>query len=104
MRVIYKAPGKEPEERDIPNTLAALQEAVGGYIETVTVCSDMVVICDEEGRLKGKEQNCTVCGADFVGPILFVGVDGENFTDCPLTMEAFTMFSVVAVRDAEVTE
>lgn len=51
MKVIYKAPGCQPEPRDIPNTLEELQAAVGGYIETVTIASDVVIICNEEGRL-----------------------------------------------------
>lgn len=49
MRVIYKAPGCAPEPRDIPNTLEDLQATVGGYIETVTIASDAVIICNEEG-------------------------------------------------------
>lgn len=53
MKVIYKAPGCAPEPRDIPNTLEELQATVGGYIETVTIASDAVIICNEEGRLRG---------------------------------------------------
>ena len=47
MKVIRKKPGCEPEVIDIDNTLAALQQEVGGYIETVTIASDAVVICNE---------------------------------------------------------
>ena len=53
MKVIYKAPGCQPEPRDIPNTLEELQAAVGGYIETVTIASDVVIICNEEGACRG---------------------------------------------------
>lgn len=91
MRVIYKAPGCAPEPRDIPNTLEDLQATVGGYIETVTIASDAVIICNEEGRLHGLPHNCRVFGVDFVGPILIAGVDEDEFTDsaphgCRLTM------------------
>lgn len=81
MKVIYKAPGNVPGIRDIPNTLEALQEAVEGYIETVTIATDAVVICNEEGRLRGMEPNCRFCGVEFVGPILIAGRDGEEFCD-----------------------
>ena len=81
MHVIYKAPGCAPEPRDIPNTLEELQAAVGGYIETVTIATDAAVICNEEGRLLGMPNNVCFCGIDFVGPILIVGVDGEEFAD-----------------------
>lgn len=89
MKVIYKAPGCAPEPRDIPNTLEELQAAVGGYIETVTFASDAVVICNEEGRLRGLPNNCTFLGVDFVGPILIVGRAGDEFAD--LTPEVMRM-------------
>lgn len=81
MKVIYKAPERDPEIRDIPNTLEELQAAVGGYIETVTVASDACIICNEEGRLQGLPYNCHICGASFVGPVIIVGTSGEEFTD-----------------------
>lgn len=73
--------------REIDNTLESLQKTVGGYIEVVTLCTDLAIICDEEGRLKGLPRNCQICGADFVGTIVAVGVDGDEFCDCPLTLE-----------------
>lgn len=81
--VIRKAPGKAPERIEIENALDALQWEIGGYIETVTLASDLVVICDEEGRLKDKAANCRICGILFVGTILIAGVNGEEFTDVP---------------------
>ena len=81
MKVIYKAPERDPEIRDIPNTLEELKAAVGGYIETVTVASDARIICNEEGRLQGLPYNCHICGVSFVGPVLIVGTSGEEFTD-----------------------
>lgn len=83
MTAIYKAPGCAPEVIDIPNTLEALQEKVGGYIETVTFATDAAIICNEEGRLMGLPYNCNLLGVSFVGPILIVGVDGEEFTGIP---------------------
>lgn len=87
MRVIVKEPGRPPVDKDIPNTLEALQKAVDGYIECVTVAEDLVIICDEEGWLRLKRPNCEVLGNLFVGTILFVGAKGEEFTDCPITAE-----------------
>lgn len=78
MRVIRKAPGRPPELVEMENTLAALQQAVGGYIETVTLSEDAAVICNEEGRLRGLPYNCSFLGITFVGPILVVGVDGDE--------------------------
>lgn len=81
MRAVYKAPGKKAELVDVENELSALQKAVGGYLESVTLATDCCILCDEEGRLKGLPHNCVFCGVDFCGPILIVGVDGEKFAD-----------------------
>ena len=81
MKVIYKAPGCKPEIRDIPNTLDELQASVGGHIETHTFAADAAVICNEEGHLKGLPYNCRFLGVDYVGPILVVGTNGEEFAD-----------------------
>lgn len=78
--VVIKEPGKAPVVEPLfSNTLKAFQEAVGGYIETVTLASDLVIICNEEGRLFGLPSNCRVCGVDFVGTVVAVGRKGENF-------------------------
>ena len=89
MKVFIKQPGEELYEEEIPNTLEALQEKVGGHIETVTIATDCVIICNEEGKVKGLPENCRVCGIDFVGPILFVGVNGDEFCDMPIELEPF---------------
>lgn len=81
MRVLKIEPGKAPIAINIDNTLEALQGQVGGYIETVTAFEDVVLIVDEEGRLKGKPDNFTFFGEELVGVVLVVGVDGEEFCD-----------------------
>lgn len=81
MIAIYKAPGSAPKTIEIDNTLEALQAAVDGYIETVTLATDCVIICNEEGRLNDMPFNCEVCGCPFFGPLLIVGVKGDEFTD-----------------------
>ena len=80
---LVKRPGEIPRHVNVSNSLEALQKNVSGYIETVTLADDLVVICDEEGRLKNKPYNCRICGIDFVGEILIVGTDGEEFADLP---------------------
>ena len=78
MLVIRKDPGQPPELVEMENTLAALQQAVGGYIETVTLSVDTAIICNEEGRLRGLPYNCDFLDISFVGPILVVGIDGDE--------------------------
>ena len=78
--VVIKEPGKEPVvEPLMENTLEAFQQAVGGYIETVTLASDIVIICNEEGRLLDLPFNVNICGCDFYGTIFAVGTKGPEF-------------------------
>ena len=88
MRVLIKEPGGSWEVAEVENALEALQQAVGGYIETLPVVAvdsneKAVMVMDEEGQLKGKEHNITICGQDIVGTVLLCGQDGDEFTDVP---------------------
>lgn len=83
---------KRPDElvghvTNISTRLENLQRTVGGYIETVTYCTDLVIICNEEGRLLGLPYNCTIAGVDFVGDIIVIGSDGEEFSDLKLSLK-----------------
>lgn len=83
IKVIIKRPGEKPYTTWISDRLENLQKTVEGYIETVTVCSDLVIICNEEGRIRDLPYNCTILGADFFGTILLAGINGEEFGNVP---------------------
>lgn len=83
MRILYKAVGKAPEVKEVENTLEALQELVEGYIEVVRVGNvydgALRFIVNEEGRLRGMKRNVFTMDGDLCGPVLLLGVDGEDF-------------------------
>ena len=81
MKVVVKEVGKKAEVREIANELADLQKIVGGYIEVVRVDADVLMICDEEGKLKGKPYNFDLGRDIIVGDVLFVQSYSEDFTD-----------------------
>lgn len=83
IRVWIKDPGKKPESIMILNELDMLQDLVNGYIETVTLAEDLVIICNEEGRLLGMPHNCRIGGIGFCGPVVIAGVNGEEFASAP---------------------
>ena len=91
IKCYIKRPNEEfGHSTSVSNTLENLQKNVGGYIEVVTLVPEMgdvpgvVVVCDEEGRLKGKPFNCKYAGIDFVGDILILGYKGDEFCDVPI--------------------
>ena len=86
MRVLIKEPGGAWEVADVENTLDALQEAVGGYIETLTINTEpepLVLIMDEEGRLNDKEYNMSISEVPLFGTLLICGREKDEFTDAP---------------------
>lgn len=79
---IVKHPKKPAELREIPNTLKAFQDVIGGYIESVTFDA-YVIICDEDGIYKNLPQNIQhphLC-APIVGTIIICGYNGYDFAD-----------------------
>ena len=88
IHVMVKEPGNDAkwERREVENCLRTFQGLVGGYIETVTVSHDLVLIVNEEGKLQGLEPNVLFRNEWLVGTVVAVGLDkkGENFASCPL--------------------
>lgn len=70
----------------IENTLEAKQEYVGGLIQVISLDSDIDIICNDEGKLKGLKANRAFMAGSrfldiFTGDILAVRHDNEgNFT------------------------
>lgn len=79
MQVVIVEPGKEPYTKDIENELKAFQNVVGGWIETVNLTGDFILICNEEGKLNGLPPNRDLGFDVIVGTFLVVGEDGEEF-------------------------
>jgi hypothetical protein len=93
MKVIIKRPCDQfGEETTIPNTLRALQETVGGYIETVTLDNGLVLICNEEGKIRDMPYNFTLRRIHGIipihnpifGTVIACGVEGDEFADIPI--------------------
>ncbi len=58
MKVLIVEPGKAPYAKEITDTLEAMQELVGGYIQAIYPFSDeMALVCNEEGKLAGLPLN-----------------------------------------------
>lgn len=83
IRIIYKGVGEWPERVEMPDTLAALEAAVGGPIEVHTFCSNAAIVCNREGAVKGAPYNCHCLGVDWRGPLLIVGLEEKGFCSIP---------------------
>ena len=80
IKCLLVKPYELPKEIIIDNTLEAKQKIVGGDIECVYLQNndDVVLICNEEGKINGMKLNREI-GYDIIaGPFLIVGDDYEN--------------------------
>ena len=85
IQVLKIVPGQAPEAVTMSNTLEAFQAAVGGYIETVGLDANVVLVCNEEGKNLGLPLNRPltdnhglpydmICGTFFLA-----GLGAEDF-------------------------
>ena len=87
MKAIRVIPGRLPELIQVDNTLNALQEQVGGRIETISICENLVGIVNDEMILLGLPYNGRIGGQHIFGTLLVVGLNGEEFCDVPESFE-----------------
>ena len=93
IKAIVKRPDEEiGHSTNISNTLENLQKTVEGDIEVVEVDwrgHDIIIICNVNGKLTGLKDNCWLFGMKFVGTLIFVGVEGDDFADLPINFEEY---------------
>ncbi len=79
IRVLFVQPHEKPFVAEIPDTLKAKQNAVGGLIEFVYNTDETALVCDEEAKLKNKEGNRYLDGGGIIaGNFLIVGLGEED--------------------------
>ena len=80
---IFKRPHQEPEVIDHYGdwSLKELQDLVGGAIETTTPFSDLTIISNRDAVFSDAPFNCNICGLQLFGPIVIVGVKGDEFVN-----------------------
>ncbi len=89
IKCLLVEPNKLPKEIEIKKELEEYQRLVGGWIEEVYLPfdDDIVIICNEEGKINGMELNRDI-GRDIIaGPFLIVGDDYDNADFKSLTQE-----------------
>lgn len=96
IKVIIKRPDeKYGHVTNISPSLKNLQKTVDGHIEVVTVLKDkgLVMICNEEGKIRGLQRNFVMGTPPFhdiiVGTVILCRTDGENFADVPISFDTW---------------
>ena len=87
MKVLVAEPMKPCEVREIPDTLDAMRQIVGGDIEAVTsIRYASAIVCNEKGKLLGLPHNRPLLDESGLMPLYILhgtffitGVSGEHF-------------------------
>lgn len=114
LNCIIKAPGKKARAAMIENDLRVYQETVGGYIETLPVGEDAVMVLNENGKLDGLPVNFWIewgsTGISFhaeprgyisdaiCGTIIIVGAGEEDFEDLDIELQGEILNQLWALR------
>ena len=78
LKVIYKEVGKDPVVMEIGDTLEAKPKLVGGLAEAVPYKDNLLLICNEEGKIMNLKPNLQLDYNYIVGNCFVVGDDFEN--------------------------
>lgn len=79
LRVLKVEPGEIPYETEIENDLHSIQDEVGGGLfQIVYLDNDVLLCCNEEGKLNGMAPNRWVQEDIICGPFFLVGDNGAG--------------------------
>ena len=78
LKIVYKEVGKDPVVMEIDDTLEAKQKLVGGLIEVVPYKENLLLICNEEGKITNLKPNLQFDYDYIAGNCFVVGDDYEN--------------------------
>ena len=78
LKVIFKEVEKDPVVMEIDDTLEAKQKLVGGLIESVPYKDDLLLVCNEEGKITNLKPNLQFDYDYIAGNCFIVGDDYEN--------------------------
>lgn len=90
-------PYKLPYEINIENTLEEKQKLVGGYIECTYLMDDdeVVLICNEEGKMLGMDLNRDIGHDIIAGPFLILGDNQDSGDFESLTQKQINKYKKV---------
>ena len=99
LKVLKVKPHEHPEVYMLKNTLEAMQEAVGGYIDIVGLDDNVCILLNDEGKLIGLEGNRRIGSDIIVGDFFVCGSDEEGNLTSLSEEELDTYWTIVNKKD-----
>lgn len=84
MKTIFIQPGEKAVIKDFKD-FEEIRDTIGGYVESIRISPDVMVLCDEDGTLKYLPFSCTLffhnMSIDLCGNVIIVGCNHGEFCD-----------------------
>lgn len=77
LTVLYKQINKTPQVIEIDNTLEAKQKLVKGLIEIIPYMDNLLLVCNEEGKIYNMKANVIFPNDYIAGDFFIVGDDNQ---------------------------
>lgn len=106
IKIVVVEPNRKPYRKDIPNTLEAMQDIVGGWIENVTIGETekgarIGLVVNEEGKLIDLPFNRRIVHFDILVGTFFItayNLQGDNVSltekECDQFIKRFTPLEI----------
>lgn len=94
LSIAVKEPGRPLERRQLANELKAFQDIVGGYIEVVHLPHEILLVCNEDGKLLELPPNIPIAGNVIVGTVIFCSSAGSEFASLSDVQYAFLQSAI----------
>jgi hypothetical protein len=96
MKIVIVEPNKDPYVAMINNKLEEFQAIVDGWIETVSFTGELLIICNEEGKIRNLPVNRELGWDKICGTFFVIGNDAPEFRsltdeECTLAMNFFKL-------------
>lgn len=84
INVFIKEPGQKPKHVWISNSDENIQKWLGGKPKFYGLSTDVDIVCNEDMVFSNLHFNCTICGVQFFGTIIFAGTgSGDQIESLP---------------------
>lgn len=88
IRVVVKEPHEAAREIEIENTEERLERALGGPVDSIWFAKNVWMLINKEGKDRDFPFNFYLWDDVVVGTAIFVGSDGDELDDCPVSAQA----------------
>jgi len=83
IKVLVVEPGRSPDVREISSSLHGMQDVIGGYLQTIPLDKNNIIVCNAAGKADNLAANMRIFIPNEVdefiyGPFLVAGYDMRN--------------------------